>query len=185
VGDVGVLHPAIPTTLSVLRTGAPLRVIAMKPFDTLIAPALERVSPGARVEVTPWDVTGRSLADIEASAKDRGWFRFLGKQGGEKPHLVIVAIPVTALAQGDDQFYRSYTWALNYSLSFGPYEWDGFAVLPSVVTPELDGAGRVADERALTVIRGQDIGWLGRKPGDDRPVADLLVEWLQAQVGKR
>jgi len=160
----------------------PVRVLAMKPYDTMIGPALQRISPGARVQVTAWDVAGKSLGEIEASAKEQGWFRFYRTQGGEKPDLVIVAVPATALAEGDEQFYRHYTWTLNYALSFGPSEWDLFAVLPSVAQPELGAAGRAAEELAQRVIAGQDIGWLGRKPNDRTPAAELLVEWLKAQT---
>ena len=182
LGDVPPVFPAVPKTLTLLKRGAPVRVLAMKPYDTLIGPALERLSPGARVEVTAWDVSGKSLAEIEASAKERGWFRFYSKQGGEKPDLVIVALPATALAPGDEQFYRSYTWILNYALSFGPSEWDLFAALPSVAEPELDAAGRTAENLALAVIQGQDVGWLARKPNDNTPAAELLVAWLRSQA---
>jgi lysophospholipase L1-like esterase len=182
--DVAPLSPAIPRTLELLERGAPVRVIAMKPYDALIGPALVRLSPGARVEITPWDVALKGVAEIEGAARERGWFRFHGKQakGGEKPDLVIVAIPATALAPGDEQFYRSYTWALNYAISFGPAEWDVFAVLPSVADPDLDAAGRTAERLALDVIEGQDVGWLARRPNDRTPAADVLAEWLQAQA---
>ena len=182
LSDVMPPVPAIPKTLDLLKRGVPVRVLAMKPYDTMIGPALQRISPGARVQVTAWDVAGKSLGEIEASAKEQGWFRFYRTQGGEKPDLVIVAVPATALAEGDEQFYRHYTWTLNYALSFGPSEWDLFAVLPSVVQPELGAAGRAAEELAQRVIAGQDIGWLGRKPNDRTPAAELLVEWLKAQT---
>jgi hypothetical protein len=122
------------------------------------------------------------VEEIEASAKERGWFRFYRNQGGDKPDLVIVAVPASALAEGDEQFYRSYTWILNYVLSFGPSEWDLFAVLPSVAQPDLGPAERAAEEAALRVIQGQDIGWLRRSPNDRTPAAELLVEWLKAQI---
>jgi lysophospholipase L1-like esterase len=182
LADVPPPHPAIPKTLDLLERGAPVRVLAMKPYDALIAPALARLRPGARVEVTAWDPTGKSLAEIEASAKELGWFRFYRNQTGDKPDLVVVAVPASALAEGDEQFYRSYTWILNFTLSFGPSEWDLFAVLPSVAQPDLGPGERAAEEAALRVIQGQDIGWLRRNPKDLTPAAELLVEWLKAQI---
>src|SRR5262249_24499106 len=38
LADVPPLHPAIPKTLDLLERGSPVRVTAMKPYDTMIAP---------------------------------------------------------------------------------------------------------------------------------------------------
>ena len=182
LADVPPPHPALVKTRDLLERGAPVRVQAMKPFDTMIAPALTRIRPGARVEVTAWDPAGQSVEGLVESAKEQGWFRFYRNKGGTKPDLVILAVPATALAEGDEQFYRSYTWVLNYALSFGPSEWDMFAALPSVAQPDLGPGEQAAEEAALGVIRGQDIAWLARNPNDRTPAAELLVEWLKKQI---
>src|SRR5439155_5523619 len=59
LSDVGPPQPAIPRTLSRLRAGEPIRVLAMPPYDELIGPALKKLVPSARVEVTPWPTAER------------------------------------------------------------------------------------------------------------------------------
>ena len=183
--DLPLLEPGLPRTLSRLQGQRPLNVIAMKPYDSLITSALLRIAPGIQVQVTPWDAEQKSLASIEEKAKEIGWWRFRNGNEAEAPDLVVVAVPTGAMAASEEQFYRSYTWILNWSLSFGKPGWDCIAVLPSVTTPELTPAQRIAEQRALDVIQGQDIPWLGRGIGDARPAAELLASWLELLLKKR
>jgi lysophospholipase L1-like esterase len=183
--DLPLLQPGLPRTISRLQGQKPVNVIAMKPYDSLIASSLKRIVPGIQLRVTAWDAEQKSLAAIEEKAKEIGWWRFRNNAQAEAPDLVVVAVPTGAMAPSEEQFYRSYTWILNWSLSFGKPGWDCIAVLPSVTTPELTPAQRVAEQRALDVIQGQDIPWLGRGIGDARPTAELLASWLESLLKKR
>jgi acyl-CoA thioesterase I len=178
------LEPGLPRTISRLQRQQPVKVVAMKPYDSLIASALQRIVPGIQLQVTAWDAEQKSLAAIEERAKEIGWWRFRNGSEAEAPDLVVVAVPAGAMAPSEEQFYRSYTWILNWSLAFGKPGWDCVAVLPSVATPELAPAQRIAENRALEVIQGQDIPWLRRGPGDATPAAELLTRWLESLLAK-
>jgi len=182
--DLPLLQPGVPRTISRLQARQPVKVIAMKPYDRLIASALQQVVPGIQLQVTAWDGGQKSLAAIEEKAKDIGWWRFRNGAEEDAPDLVLVAVPVGAMAPSEEQFYRSYTWILNWSLSFGKPGWDCIAVLPSVATTELAPAQRLAENRALEVIQGQDIPWLRRVAGDATPAAELLARWLESLLAK-
>lgn len=184
LADLPLLQPGLPKTVSRLQGQQPVNVIAMKPYDGLIASALQRLIPGIQLRVTAWDVDQKSLAAIEEKAKEIGWWRFRNDAQEEAPDLVVVAVPTGAMAPSEEQFYRSYTWILNWSLSFGKPGWDCVAVLPSVATPELTPAQRIVENRALDVIQGQDIPWLRRGAGDATPPAELLARWLESLLSK-
>jgi len=185
LGDLSSLEPVLPTVLSRIQARQPVRAVAMKPYDELIGPALQRVAPGLQVRVTAWDADLKALAVIESQAKEIGWWRF--RENGadkERPDLVVVAVPSSALAPDDEAFYRSYTWILNWSLSFGKPGWDCVAVLPSVAFPEAGQGAREAERLALDVIRGQDIPWLQRPQGDTTSAQQLLARWVESLLGK-
>lgn len=177
------LNPGWPRVLARLRTGETVNVIAMQPYDELIGPALRAAWPGARVEVTPWNATGLSLAEIEAQAKATGWFRFRADPTLTPPDLVILAVPATATAPGPEQFHRAYTWVINWSLDFGPPGWDCLVVLPSVATPVADAPAMTAESQTLTVLQGQDVPWLGRAVGDDSAALALLTDKVRRLIG--
>ena len=67
LADVPLLQPGLPRVLSRLRAQQPVKVIAMKPYDSLIGPALQSLFPGAQIQVTTWDANQKSLASIEAA----------------------------------------------------------------------------------------------------------------------
>jgi hypothetical protein len=182
--DLPLLQPGLPRTISRLQEQQPVNVIAMKPYDSLIASALKRIVPGIQLRVTAWDGEQKSLAAIEEKPKEIGWWRLRNDTQAEAPDLVVVAVPPGAMAPSEEQFYRSYTWILNWSLSFGKPGWDCIAVLPSVATPELTPAQRIAENRALEVIQGQDIPWLRRGTNDATPAAELLARWLESLLAK-
>ena len=65
------------------------------------------------------------------------------------PRLVLVAIPAAVTpnaASPPDEAIRSYTWILNWSLSFGLQQWDVVGIAPSVLKAELNPEERVAEE---------------------------------------
>jgi len=184
LGDQPPLQPGLPHLQARLQAKQPVRVIAMKPFDTLIGPALQSAFPGARVEVTPWEVRGKSLAAIELEAKDRGWWRFRSEPKAERPDLILVAVPVAAVAPTAEQFYRSYSWVVNWSQSMGrgtpDRGWDCLVVLPSVIHPDPDAAQRTAEALALDVIAGQDVPRLQRRRGEASDASALLATGLKS-----
>src|SRR5690606_11071021 len=61
--------PALPRTGDRLARGEVVRVLAMPPVADWIGPALQAVSPGARVEVTRWETAGKTLGELEADAR--------------------------------------------------------------------------------------------------------------------
>lgn len=169
--DVPPPQPAIPRTLSLLKKKEPIKVYAMAPFDTLIGPAVRSVVPDAKIEVTSWNVEGKSIAEIEQSAK---------VVRNRKPDMVIVAVPISSLDGA--AFPRSFSWVLNHSLSFGHQEWDCIPVAPRVANPALPADKESWDRLVTRLIRAQDLSAIERLPGDSRPAADILRSWLQTQI---
>ncbi len=170
--------PALPRVQAQLQARATLRVVAMKPFDTLIGPALRRIDPGMKVEVTSWDVAGKSLAALMHEAEDRGWPSFHLPTDRPRPDLVILAVPAEASAPDVDHYYHDYAWVMNWSQSFKQPGWDCVVMLPSVADPTLISA----ETQALDVVKGNDLLWLRRTAGDQRDAETLLTEWLRAQL---
>lgn len=115
-------------TTELLKQGKPVKVIAMPPFDGLIGPTLKQIHPEANVEIISWPTEGKSLTELEQTANKL--------VRAAKPDLVILAVPATATAATDEQFVQSYSWIMNWSLSFGHQEWDCVVIHPSVVTPD-------------------------------------------------
>ncbi len=181
LADVGPLS-GLPHVQAALEQGKPLRIVAPPPHDSLIGPAIKALFPQAQCEVVTWETAGQSLAQIEAEAKARGWFAFNQDPELPRPTLVIIAVPASAEAPDFERFYRSYTWVLNWSLSFGPAQWDALAVLPEVAQPSLTDAERERAAWALEVVLGQDIPYLVRPEGDGRAADELLHEWLREQL---
>lgn len=172
--DVGFPEPAIPKTRLLLHGGKPIKVYAMPPYDALIGPALRACVPSAQVEVTTWPVEGRGMREIEEDAKQ---VRGMGVD------LVIVAVPAAAASETRDDFVRSYSWIMNYALSFARQEWDVIALPPSVANPGLNEEETATDRIVRRLIRAQDLGTITRDPGEAAPVEVLLEAWLQHQLG--
>lgn len=180
--DLPTLPPGLSHVAARLRARQPVRIVAMKPYDQLIAPALRRAFPDARIEVIAWDAAGRSVAEIEQQAKTFGWPHYGEFPQEPKPDLSVVAIPAGALAANDAQFFHSYQWVVNYAMSYDPKGGDCLVVLPSVAQPELDAAERTAENLALEVVGGQDVPGLHRLPGDATPTAELFERWISEQL---
>ena len=171
--DVGPPTPVLPRTLGLLAENAPVRVYAMPPYDAWIGVALELVGSAGRVEVTTWPVEGLQMAAIEAAAKQ---VRDL------KPDLVVLAVPVEATADSVNQYIRSYSWVLNFSLSFAYQEWDCIAVTPSVTQPDLSPEHVESDRLARRLIRAQDLGMIDRPEGDTRPAEEVFTTWIREHL---
>lgn len=167
------LTPAIPKVLARLHAKEPVKVLAMPPYDKLIEPALKQVDPAAQVDVTPWPTADQRLAEIEEFAKG------VRKMDVD---LVMVAVPATADAPSVDQFIRSYSWIMNWSLSFSHQQWDVVAITAQVADPDAAEANAAYRGLATKLIRAQDLTMIDRRAGDEAPASDILVEWLKAQA---
>ncbi|MGE5192491.1 MAG: SGNH/GDSL hydrolase family protein [Deltaproteobacteria bacterium] len=173
------LQPAIPRTLARLRAGEPIRVLAMAPYDRMIEKALQASVPGAKVETTAWATADQSLGQIEEAAKTVR----------AKPHdLVLVAVPAAVTPSEDpppEAGIASYSWILNWSLSFGHQEWDVVALAPSVLKADLSEAERSAEEFTRRMVAAQDLSLTARAAGDRSPPEKILENWLRDQVSKK
>ncbi len=171
--DVGPPTPAIPKTLSLLNGGKSIKVLAMPPFDKVIAPALRKINPDAKVDVTVWPTEGQTLAQLEQAARK---VRSMGID------LVIVAVPLSADADSEEKFIRSYSWVLNSSLSFAVQQWDVIAIPPSTVEPKLNGKERQRDVLIRRLIAAQDLSAVTRAANDESSLEELVANWLKKQL---
>jgi hypothetical protein len=171
-----------------IAAGQPVNVVAMKPYDRNLAEIFRRIEPRAVINVTAWDPERKSLVELEAQAKTIGWWRFRAKPAEEPPDLVVVAIPGNLNAPTYEQFYRSYAWVINWSMSAGRSwampRWDVLALLPSVATPAQSRAEETAEALAIDVVMGQDIPWLRRNAGDMRSPDELLEAKIRALLAR-
>jgi lysophospholipase L1-like esterase len=171
--DVGPPLPALRHTLALLKQGKPVKVLAMPPYDRLIGPALTRLHPQAQVTVTPWPTDGQSMVQIEESAK---------KVRTMAMDLVLIAVPASAAAGGPEDFHKHYAWIMNWSLSFGPQQWDVVVLPPSTARPELTADEQQHEDLARRLIQAQDLNMISRPKGDTTPLPDLLTKWISAQM---
>ncbi len=172
--DVGPPAPALQHTLGLLKARKPVKVLAMPPYDKLIAPALTRLQPDAQVTVTTWPVEGQSLEQLENAAKK---VRTMGVD------LVLIAVPASASAStgGPEEFHAHYAWIMNWSLSFGPQQWDVVAIPPSTAKPDLTPEEQRHEDFARRLIAAQDLNMVTRPKGDSTPLPDLLAAWIRQQ----
>ncbi|MBQ18357.1 MAG: hypothetical protein CMJ65_14665 [Planctomycetaceae bacterium] len=179
LADVPSPSPSIPRTLSLLKAGRPVRVLAMAPYDTLIEPALKRLVPDARVEVTRWDVTGKSVAVLESEARKRIGHRRVAD-------LVLLAVPRSAAARSPEAFVNSLAWIMNHSLSFSHQQWDCVVVHPSVSAGFADKPASLARDRLVRqLVAAQDLDLIDRPAGNREAVARILDKWLARQWKSR
>ena len=162
LADAGPPRNFLKKTTELLKQGKPVKVLAMPPFDALTGPALKQLYPQATIEVTPWPTEGKSLVELEQAANKI--VRPL------KPDLVILAIPANVAATNDEQFVRSYSWIMNWSLSFGHQEWDCVVVHPSVVTPDV---AVPRGDLIRQLVNAQDLPLIDR-PKEDRSSAESI-----------
>ncbi len=161
--------PALTFTFDRLSRREPVKLIAVPPYDVLLPPVLQKIYPGAVIEVTPWPPG--SLAEMEK------WSKGLRER---KPTLAVVAVPARAQAADSETFIRSYNWILNWSLAFGRPEWDTLAILPAVAEGELSGDARRFADLAQRVVEGKDISFIARAAGDHAEPQALLQRWIEA-----
>ncbi len=171
LSEVGPPPNPLAHTLKLLAEGKPVTVFAMPPFDQHIAPALKSLYPNAQVTVKPWPVEGKTLAELENTAKA---VRTM------KPNLVVIAVPGHLSETTPQAFHQRYSWIMNWSLSFGPQEWDVVVALPSTAKPTLNTEVQANEALARRLIKAQDLSLIGRSPGDESALPDLLAKWITA-----
>lgn len=131
-------------TFKLLGEGKPVTVFAMPPYDQHIGAALKKLHPEAQITVKPWPTEGKTLAELENAAK---------AVRSMKPDLVVIAVPGQLTEKTPQTFHKHYAWIMNWSLSFGPQEWDVVVALP----PDADKlAGRLVKAQDLSVIAPPD-----------------------------
>ncbi len=156
-------------TLKLLGEGKPISVFAMPPYDHHIEAALKKLQPNAQIAVKPWPTEGKTLAELETAAKT---VRTM------KPNLVIIAVPGHLSERTPQAFHQHFSWIMNWSLSFGPQEWDVVMALPSVARPKLD-AGEAANQAlARRLVKAQDLSMIDRAAGEETPLPELLAKWI-------
>ena len=170
--NVHPIEPGIPRTLSLLKAGKPVRVLAMPPYDTAIAGVLQKLKAGARVEVTRWAVEGQPLKKIEQAAAKR--------VRSMKPDLVLVAVPRSATAASAEKFIHSYSWIMNYSLSFSYQQWDCVVIHPSVT--DLDKIDVAQDALVRRLVRAQDLHLVDRPRNSRIGSVRILEDWFSRQL---
>jgi lysophospholipase L1-like esterase len=96
----------------------------------------------------PWPVEGQTLAQLEESAKK---VRTLAQD------LVLIAVPGSLPVQKPEAFHKSYSWIMNWSLSFGPQQWDVIVALPSATKTKLTTEEQQHEALARRLIEAQDL----------------------------
>lgn len=159
-------------TMKLLAEGKPITVFAMPPFDKHIESALKNLHPNAQVAVKQWPTEGKTLADLENSAK---------AVRSMKPNLVIIAVPGNLSEKRPQDFHSHYAWIMNWSLSFGLQEWDVIVAPPSSAKPELAAEEHQHEAFARRLIKAQDLNMIERAKDDASPLPELLANWFAAQ----
>lgn len=176
LAGAGPLQPAIPRTLARLKAGEQLRVLAMPPFDQAFERGLRSIQPDAKLEITAWPTADQSLAQLEEASKAVRAKRY---------DLVVIAVPAAVtppLASPAEAAVSSYSWILNWSLSFGHQEWDVMGVAPSVLKPDLSADEQAADAFARRMFAAQDLTLITRPAGDKSPAEKICEQWLRQQL---
>ncbi|MFN0199048.1 MAG: SGNH/GDSL hydrolase family protein, partial [Planctomycetaceae bacterium] len=126
-------QPALSKSISRIKAGEPVRVLAMPPYDQLIASAFKTVAPDAKVEVVTWETKDKTLGQLEQDAAQV-------RNADPRYDLVLIAVPLgvtPGIGAPTEAEIKSYIWTLNWSLSFGLQEWDVAAATPAVLNKGL------------------------------------------------
>ena len=134
-------QPALERTQKLIAAGMPVKVLAMAPVAAATEAAIRAMNADAKIEMTIWDIAGKSLPELEQEAN--------AKVRAMKPDLVVLAIPSDAKAESDEQFVHSVSWIMNWSLSFGHQEWDVVVADPDLATSSAIPEGTVLIRRLV------------------------------------
>ena len=169
LADVPPLADMLHFTLARLKAGQPVSVIAMPPYDRIIRGVLLRLFPKAEINVTAWPVDGQSLA---AMVKWSEGIR------GQKPNLVVLAVPAGAETKDEESFIRDYQEIVSWSAAQDHAQWDLLPILPNVTGPVAPDELRRA-ELARRIIGGRDVEYVDRKSGDASPARQILLKRIR------
>jgi lysophospholipase L1-like esterase len=176
LAGVAPLQPALVRTQARLKAGEPVRILAMPPYDVAMRQAMKGIYPDAKLEVTLWPTEGQTLAQLEEASKT---------VRGKGYDLVVLAIPAAVTPGVDspsEQAISSYSWILNWSLSFGHQEWDVIGIAPSVTLVSMSATEQSAEKFARRMFAAQDLSLIVR-PADDESSPEKICEtWLRDQL---
>ncbi len=154
------LPPLLPRTQARLSAAGPVKVLVMEPLRPGLEQAAANAGIAERLDITSWNITGLSLQQLEADAKQR--------VRGAKPDLVLLTVPLPLAVEDEEQRLRSLSWLFNWSLDFGSNGWDCVVVHPQSLQP--DAAFPTAEIELLErMVRHQDLPLVSR---------DDLSPWL-------
>lgn len=142
----------------------------MEPLAASVEAAIRRVNANAKIELTLWITTGKTLTQLEQEAN--ATVRAL------KPDLVVLTIPADAQFESDEQFVHSVSWIMNWSLSFGRQEWDCVVVHPSVFTA-FDHPAKADLIRRL--VHAQHLGLIDRT-SEPKPPDEVMNAWFASEL---
>ncbi len=160
-------------TRAAIAKGAPVKVVAMEPYDKMVEPLLKKRFPDAKLEVVTWPTKGKTLAEIDAWAKH---------VRGLKPTLVLFAIPVTADAEEVEAFLRPYQWSLAQCLAFSAPQWDFLPITANVTATVPETSKCHHDRLARQIFLGYDYRPLDRSEGDTRSAEAILDEFVEKNL---
>lgn len=174
LGDVPAPEPVLSHTAARIAAKAPLKVIAMPPYDTILTGLFAELAPESSVTMDTWDVAGQTIPEIENASKGIR---------DKKYDLVFIAVPAGATAESPEAFLHSYGWILSYCLSFGFQEWDVVAVPPSLAAT-LEGEELERDGWAKRLIRAQDFVLIPGEGGSEAAAEIAVRGWLMGALGQ-
>lgn len=134
-----------------IDSGMPVRILSMAPVAAAAEAAIRAINADAKIEMTTWEIDGKSLAELEQEAR--------AKVRAMMPDLVVLAIPPEAPAESDEQFVHAVSWIMNWSLSFGQQEWDVITVDPAALNPSANSERTTLLRKLVHAqhIRGQAV----------------------------
>ena len=178
--EIGPPLPTLPKIQARLKANESIRILAMTPFDEMIGPTIKSVAPDAKIEVTPWVTADQTLQQLEQSASKI--------RATQPPYdLVIVAIPLAVTpsrSSPPEAAVRSYSWILNWSLSFGLQQWDVIGITPSVLKATLSAEERHQDDFARQMISAQDLNIIARDATETATSQQIVEGWLRRSLLK-
>lgn len=171
LGDVAPAGPPLERVMQRLKKGQPVKILAMPPYAEYFRDAFRKLAPDAKLDIATWETAGKTLAEIEAAAKN---------VRAMKLDLVVIAVPASAEAKSTEHSIRSFSWVLNRSLSFGYREWDCIGIPPGVAERHLLGTAR--DQLIRRLIRAQDLPLIDVGTDKEIPARALVENWLRLQL---
>ena len=174
--DIGPLQPSLVRTRSRIKAGERLRVILMEPLESTFKTAFQEVAKEVNLEISTWPTNGQTLSQIEEFSKGVREKRF---------DLVVLAIPTAVtptLDSPSEGEISSYSWILNWSLSFGYQEWDVIGISTVIDNPRPTSEEIHRERFARRMFAAQDLTFVVR-PVDSADIATgILAKWLQQQL---